>query len=224
SSVTQPVHCTETLASLLYKAFVHTTQMPIEIVCKIAFSEDDEKQKGAVECDKRSLIEEGCQSSTTDLVTFADTCSLHGINHIFVPGGCGLKQSLWAVAFISSVMLFLYQVVNCTMYYLKHHHVTALDEEVHHEIPFPAITICNMNRFRHTALTDADIYHLANMTGLPPKSKDAHKAVTQGYPVADMMDIFNRTGHQIEEMLKNCNFSGSYCSAHNFSVVGLSLH
>ncbi|XP_060683694.1 acid-sensing ion channel 4-A [Hemiscyllium ocellatum] len=193
--------------------------MPIEIVCKIAFSEDDEKHKGAVECDKRSLIEEGCQSSTTDLVTFADTCSLHGINHIFVPGGCGLKQSLWAVAFISSVMLFLYQVVNCTVYYLKHHHVTALDEESHQEIPFPAITICNMNRFRHTALTDADIYHLANMTGLPPKSKDAHKAVTQGYPVADMMDIFNRTGHQIEEMLKNCNFSGSYCSAHNFSVV-----
>ncbi|XP_020380336.2 acid-sensing ion channel 4-A-like, partial [Rhincodon typus] len=192
--------------------------MPIEIVCKIAFSEDDEKQKGAVECDKRSLIEEGCESSATDLVTFADTCSLHGLNHIFVPGGCGLKQSLWALAFLSSVMFFLYQVVNCTMYYLKHHHVTALDEESYHEIPFPAITICNMNRFRHTALTDADIYHLANMTGLPPKSKDAHKAVTQGYPVADMMDIFNRTGHQIEEMLKNCNFSGSYCSAHNFSV------
>ncbi|XP_067890548.1 acid-sensing ion channel 4-A [Heterodontus francisci] len=193
--------------------------MPIEIVCKIAFSEDDEKQKGTVECDKKSLIEETCQSTATDLVTFADTCSLHGINHVFVPGGCGVKQSLWALAFLSSLLFFLYQVVNCTIYYLHYHHVTALDEESGHEILFPAITICNMNRFRHTALTDADIYHLANMTGLPPKSKDAHKAATQGYPDPDMMDIFNRTGHQIEEMLKNCNFSGSYCSAHNFSVV-----
>ncbi|XP_078061258.1 acid-sensing ion channel 4-A-like [Mustelus asterias] len=197
--------------------------MPIEIVCKIAFSEDDEKQKGTVECDKKNLIEEGCQSSTTDLVTFADTCSLHGINHIFVPGGCGVKQSLWALAFLCSLLFFLYHVVTCTMYYLEHHHVTALDEDSDHEIPFPAITICNMNRFRHTALTDADIHHLANMTGLPPKSKDAHTVASQGYPDADMMDIFNRTGHQIEEMLKNCNFSGSNCSAHNFSVVSLTL-
>ncbi|XP_067843037.1 acid-sensing ion channel 4-A [Heptranchias perlo] len=193
--------------------------MPIEIVCKIAFSEDDEKQKGTGECDKKSLIEEACQSTATDLVTFADTCSLHGINHVFVPGGCGVKQSLWALTFLSSLVFFLYQVVSCTNFYLDYHHVTVLDEESSREILFPAITICNMNRFRHTALTDADIYHLANMTGLPPKSKDAHKAANQGYPDPDMMDIFNRTGHQIEDMLKNCNFSGSNCSAHNFTPV-----
>ncbi|XP_072900743.1 acid-sensing ion channel 4-A-like [Hemitrygon akajei] len=193
--------------------------MPIEIVCKIAFSEDAEKQKGAVECDKKSLIGDSCHSTATDLITFADTCSLHGINHVFVAGGCGVKQSLWALAFLSSLLFFLYQVVNCTVSYLHYHHVTALDEELNQEITFPAITICNMNRFRHNALTDADIYHLANMTGLPPKSKDAHRAVVQGYPEPNMMDIFNRTGHQIEEMLKNCNFSGSPCSSHNFSVV-----
>ena len=34
-----------------------------------------------------------------------------------------------------------------------------------------------------------------------------------------MVDILNRTGHQLADMLKSCNFSGHHCSASNFSVV-----
>ncbi|XP_051786979.1 acid-sensing ion channel 4-A-like [Erpetoichthys calabaricus] len=192
--------------------------MPIEFVCKIKFAEEDEKQKGKQEGDKESLIEETCAPPTKDLAGFANSCALHGINHIFVSGRLGIKQTLWALAFLVSLAFFLYQAAKCAIFYLEHPHVTALDEEASPEMVFPAVTICNINRFRFSALTDADIYHLANLTGLPPKNKDGHKATDLVYPEPNMEDIFNRTGHQLEEMLMSCNFSGENCSAKDFSV------
>ncbi|KAI4898417.1 hypothetical protein NFI96_008128 [Prochilodus magdalenae] len=196
--------------------------MPIEFVCKIKFAEEDEKQKkgkSQQDGDRESLIEESCSPPAKDLAGFANSCSLHGINHIFVSGRLGVRQTLWALAFLASLALFLYQAAKCAISYLEHPHVTALNEEASPEMVFPAVTICNINRFRFSALTDADIYHLANLTGLPPKNKDGHKPTDLEYPAPDMQDIFNRTGHQLEEMLKSCNFSGQNCSAEDFSVA-----
>ncbi|XP_055486382.1 acid-sensing ion channel 4-A-like [Leucoraja erinacea] len=198
--------------------------MPLEIVCKIAFSEEGEQGGEGVECERRSLLDESVPMMAANMGSFADTSSLHGLRHVFVPSGCGVKPALWALACLCSLLLVVYQVVSCSLTYLHYHHLTALDAAPRHHLPFPAVTICNMNRFRHTALTDADIYHLANMTGLPPKSTDAHRAVQQGYPPPNMLDIFNRTGHQIEDMLKNCNFSGAHCSASNFTTVSAPLN
>uniref|UniRef100_A0A8C2ZH92 Acid-sensing (proton-gated) ion channel family member 4a n=1 Tax=Cyclopterus lumpus TaxID=8103 RepID=A0A8C2ZH92_CYCLU len=193
--------------------------MPIEFVCKIKFAEEDEKQKSKQDGDKESLIEESCTPPAKDLAGFANSCSLHGINHIFVSGRLGIRQTIWALAFLTSLALFLYHAAKCAISYLEHPHVTALNEEASQEMVFPAVTICNINRFRFSALTDADIYHLANLTGLPPKNKDGHKPTDLMYPAPDMQDIFNRTGHQLEEMLKSCNFSGQNCSVEDFSVV-----
>ncbi|XP_076015274.1 acid-sensing ion channel 4-A [Genypterus blacodes] len=193
--------------------------MPIEFVCKIKFAEEDEKQKAKQDGDKESLIEESCTPPAKDLARFANSCTLHGINHIFVSGRLGIRQTLWALAFLTSLALFLYHAAKCAISYLEHPHVTALNEEASPEMVFPAVTICNINRFRFSALTDADIYHLANLTGLPPKNRDGHKPTDLMYPAPDMQDIFNRTGHQLDEMLKSCNFSGQNCSVDDFSVV-----
>uniref|UniRef100_A0A3B4AZY7 Uncharacterized protein n=1 Tax=Periophthalmus magnuspinnatus TaxID=409849 RepID=A0A3B4AZY7_9GOBI len=197
--------------------------MPIEFVCKIKFAEEDEKQKSQQDGDKESLIEESCSPPAKDLARFANSCSLHGINHIFVSGRLGIRQTLWALAFLTSLALFLYQAAKCAISYLEHPHVTALNEEATPEMVFPAVTICNINRFRFSALTDADIYHLANLTGLPPKNRDGHKPSDLQYPAPDMQDIFNRTGHQLDEMLMSCNFSGQNCSVDDFTVVSQSL-
>ncbi|KAJ1183807.1 hypothetical protein NDU88_000621 [Pleurodeles waltl] len=196
--------------------------MPIEIVCKIKFAEEEDekrRQEEEEEGEKESLIEGGHQPPLRDLAAFARTSTLHGLCHIFRSGSVGIKQTLWALAFLSSLVFFLYQAAKCALFYLEHPHVTALDEEAAREMAFPAVTICNINRFRHSALTDADIYHLANMTGLPPKDRDGHRATDLVYPEPDMQDIVNRTGHQLSEMLKSCNFSGDSCSSQNFTVV-----
>ncbi|CAM5092907.1 unnamed protein product [Natator depressus] len=192
--------------------------MPIEIVCKIKFAEEDEKQEEEEEGDKESLIEEPSRRRTHDLAAFAGTCTLHGLGHICGSGRLGVRQTLWAFAFLLSLAFLLSQAARSALLYLERPHLAALDEEAAREMLFPAVTICNINRFRHSALSDADIFHLANMTGLPPKDREGHRAADLLYPDPDMADILNRTGHQLDDMLQSCNFSGEKCSSRNFTV------
>nr|XP_020858365.1 acid-sensing ion channel 4 isoform X2 [Phascolarctos cinereus] len=195
--------------------------MPIEIVCKIKFSEEDAKPKEKEEGDEQSLLGAACQGPPPrDLATFASSSTLHGLGHACGRGPRGLRRSLWALALLASLAAFLYQAVGLARSYLARPHLVSLDPAgVAPALGFPAVTLCNINRFRHSALSDADIFHLANLTGLPPKDRDGHRAAGLRYPEPDMVDILNRTGHQLADMLKSCNFSGHHCSASNFSVV-----
>lgn len=195
--------------------------MPIEIVCKIKFAEEDAKPKEKEAGDEQSLLgaAQG-PAAPRDLATFASTSTLHGLGRACGPGPHGLRRTLWALALLTSLAAFLYQAASLARGYLTRPHLVVMDPAAPAPVAgFPAVTLCNINRFRHSALSDADIFHLANLTGLPPKDRDGHRAAGLRYPEPDMVDILNRTGHQLADMLKSCNFSGHHCSASNFSVV-----
>lgn len=196
-------------------------QMPIEIVCKIKFAEEDAKPKEKEAGDEQSLLGAARGAAAPrDLATFASTSTLHGLGRACGPGPHGLRRTLWALALFTSLTAFLYQAAGLARGYLSWPHLVAMDPAAPAPVVgFPAVTLCNINRFRHSALSDADIFHLANLTGLPPKDRDGHRAAGLRYPEPDMVDILNRTGHQLADMLKSCNFSGHHCSASNFSVV-----
>ncbi|KAF7711267.1 hypothetical protein HF521_000278 [Silurus meridionalis] len=194
--------------------------MPIEFVCKIKFAEGDEAKSAPPKGGGGNPMDNG--AGMADLAAFASSSSLHGLAQVLGSSGSGrasMRRTVWALALLASLMLFLYQASRSTGTYLEHPHVAALSEESRRELTFPAITLCNVNRFRFSALTDADIYHLANLTGLPPKSRGGHRPGELQYPPPDMLDIFQRTGHQIDDMLKSCNFSGQNCSVNDFRVV-----
>ncbi|ELK30550.1 Amiloride-sensitive cation channel 4 [Myotis davidii] len=195
--------------------------MPIEIVCKIKFAEEDAKPKEKEAGDEQSLLGAARGAAAPrDLATFASKSTLHGLGRACGPGPHGLRRTLWALALFTSLTAFLYQAAGLARGYLTWPHLVAMDPAAPAPVAgFPAVTLCNINRFRHSALSDADIFHLANLTGLPPKDRDGHRAAGLRYPEPDMVDILNRTGHQLADMLKSCNFSGHHCSASNFSVV-----
>ncbi|KAI2663364.1 Acid-sensing ion channel 4-B [Labeo rohita] len=200
--------------------------MPIEFVCKIKFAEGDEAKGASTEGGGTVMLDEGLRrrnGGMADLASFASSSSLHGLARVLGNSGrLGFRQTLWGLALLVSLGLFLYQATWSTATYLERPHLAAMREETRRELTFPAITLCNVNRFRFSALTDADIYHLANLTGLPPKSRKGHRPSELQYPPPDMLDIFQRTGHQLEDMLKSCNFSGQNCSSEDFSVVSSS--
>ncbi|KAJ8796419.1 hypothetical protein J1605_017889 [Eschrichtius robustus] len=199
--------------------------MPIEIVCKIKFAEEDAKPKEKEAGDEQSLLGAARGAAAPrDLATFASTSTLHGLGRACGPGPHGLRRTLWALALLTSLAAFLYQAAGLARGYLTWPHLGVMDPAAPAPVAgFPAVTLCNINRFRHSALSDADIFHLANLTGLPPKDRDGHRAAGLRYPEPDMVDILNRTGHQLADMLKSCNFSGHHCSTSNFSVPGAAL-
>ncbi|XP_067832776.1 acid-sensing ion channel 1B isoform X4 [Heptranchias perlo] len=198
--------------------------MPVQIFCTISFAADDEKgeEKNREESFDQFSDEEEGQSNVISLTAFAGNSNLHGVNHIFVEGGCGVRQVLWGCAFLSSLAIFLYQVVDRIMYYLEYHHITALDEIDSPFMYFPAVTLCNFNRFRRSKITYLDLAFAGSLMGYTEDMdlgfQLAPSVGNDGSPFS-MYELFNRTSHQLEDMLKECKYRAQECGPENFTVV-----
>uniref|UniRef100_A0A3Q1FGN6 Uncharacterized protein n=1 Tax=Acanthochromis polyacanthus TaxID=80966 RepID=A0A3Q1FGN6_9TELE len=102
----------------------------------------------------------------SDITVFGANCTLHGLSHIFLPGGVTIRRLLWAAAFSSSLSIFLLQVADRVIEYYRYPHVTILDEMDSPVMYFPAITICNYNSFRKSQIRRNDIFWMAGMLGV----------------------------------------------------------
>uniref|UniRef100_A0A3B5AIS8 Acid-sensing ion channel 1-like n=1 Tax=Stegastes partitus TaxID=144197 RepID=A0A3B5AIS8_9TELE len=164
----------------------------------------------------------------SDITVFGANCTLHGLSHIFLPGGVTIRRLLWAAAFSSSLSIFLLQVADRVIEYYQYPHVTILDEMDSPLMYFPAITLCNYNSFRKSQIRRNDIFWMAGMS--LSILKDNHK---QGLlslldfnnytPPPDYRinttEMMGRLGHQLEDMLLECRFRGETCTYKNFSTI-----
>lgn len=210
--------------------------MPIRIFCSVSFSSGEEapgplgevwggprRPRGSSDPEEEKE-QAGEGGSPVDLVAFASSCSLHGASHVFVEGGPGPRQALWAVAFVLALGAFLCQVGDRVAYYLSYPHVTLLDEVATTELAFPAVTLCNTNAVRLSQLSYPDLLYLAPMLGLD-ESDDPGVPLAPPGPEAfsgepfNLHRFYNRSCHQLEDMLLHCSYRGGPCGPHNFSVV-----
>ncbi|XP_043823951.1 acid-sensing ion channel 3 [Dromiciops gliroides] len=165
----------------------------------------------------------------SDICVFASNCTLHGLGHVFGPGGLTLRKGLWAGAVLLSLTAFLFQVAERIEYYGKFHHVTMLDELESHELVFPAVTLCNINPLRRSKITPNDVHWVGHaLLGLEPKDhamylKELDQEPTPpGFmPTAmyDLAELYTRAGHTIDDMLLYCRYRGRICGPENFTTI-----
>uniref|UniRef100_A0A8V0ZU71 Acid sensing ion channel subunit 1 n=2 Tax=Gallus gallus TaxID=9031 RepID=A0A8V0ZU71_CHICK len=209
--------------------------MPLQIFCTISFSNEEAPrdataagrgENGADEFlygQEEEEEEEEDAGAATDFVAFASSCTLHGLSHIFVEGSLGARQALWAVAFLLSLSVFLYQVADRIVYYLEYHHVTLLSEEDSPEMTFPAVTFCNINRVRVSQLSHEDLLYLAPLVDYEPGMElgfvPAQFSSWDEDEPLNLHGFFNRTCHQLEDMLLSCSYQGEQCGPGDFVAV-----
>lgn len=210
--------------------------MPLQIFCTISFSREEgprdapaagRGEDGADEFlyrqEEDEEEEEEDVGAATDFVAFASSCTLHGLSHIFVEGSLGARQALWALAFLLSLSVFLYQVADRIVYYLEYHHVTLLSEEDSPEMTFPAVTFCNINRVRVSQLSHEDLLYLAPLVDYEPGMELGFAPAQPGSWEEDeplnLYVFFNRTCHQLEDMLLSCSYRGERCGPSDFVAV-----
>ncbi|XP_056121209.1 acid-sensing ion channel 1A [Rhinichthys klamathensis goyatoka] len=170
------------------------------------------------------------------LQVFAHTSTLHGISHIFSYEKITAKCCLWVVFFLSSLTFLMYVCVDRIQFYLEYPHVTKLDEITTPVMVFPAVTICNLNSIRFSRITRNDLYHAGELLALlnsRHEIRDSHLVEESVMEVLkskadfrlfkprhfNMWEFYNRTGHDIKDMLLSCQFRGSPCRPEDFSVV-----
>ncbi|XP_025898591.1 SWI/SNF-related matrix-associated actin-dependent regulator of chromatin subfamily D member 1-like [Nothoprocta perdicaria] len=213
--------------------------MPLQIFCTVSFSREDRQaaaaaadggtgEDGADEIlygqEEDEEEEEAAAAAATDLVAFAGSCTLHGLSHIFVEGSVGARQALWALAFLLSLSVFLYQVADRVACYLQYEHVTLLREEQSAALAFPAVTFCNVNRARLSQLSPHDLLYLAPLVAYEPGIAPGF-APRRPEPLGDedeplnLHGFFNRTCHRLEDMLLSCSYRGERCGPGDFAAV-----
>ncbi|XP_056105271.1 acid-sensing ion channel 1C isoform X6 [Rhinichthys klamathensis goyatoka] len=172
--------------------------------------------------------EEDEQPRPSDITVFGANCTLHGLSHIFLPGGVTFRRLLWAAAFLSSLSIFLYQVAGAVMDYLSYPHVTILDEMDSPVMYFPAITLCNYNSFRRSKMIRNDLFWMAGLLGVEQSDFDDFMAALGQQPddskffpskTFNMLEFVQRTSHSIDEMLLDCKYRGKDCGAENFTTI-----
>lgn len=173
--------------------------------------------------------QKAARRSASDIRVFASSCTLHGLGHVFGPGGLTLRRGLWAAAVLLSLAAFLYQVAERVRYYGEFHHETALDERESHQLTFPAVTLCNINALRRSRLTPNDLHWAGPaLLGLDPAEHAAflralgRPPAPPGFmpsPTFDMAQLYARAGHSLEDMLLDCRYRGQPCGPENFTVV-----
>uniref|UniRef100_A0A8C6XLF6 Uncharacterized protein n=1 Tax=Naja naja TaxID=35670 RepID=A0A8C6XLF6_NAJNA len=189
-----------------------------------ARSEEEEEEEGG-----------RCLGRPPSLQMFAGMSSLHGVRRIFAAGSLSLRRAAWALLFVGSLALLALASAERVGYFLAFPRVTRVDETAAPNLTFPAVTLCNLNAFRLSKLTRNDLYHAGRLLALlgadgprraplgGPESLAAlrDKADFQGFKARpfDMAEFYNRTGHDLPEMLWRCAFRGVACSARNFTLV-----
>uniref|UniRef100_A0A8C4T1F7 Acid-sensing ion channel 1-like n=1 Tax=Erpetoichthys calabaricus TaxID=27687 RepID=A0A8C4T1F7_ERPCA len=188
--------------------------------------------------DLKGEPEDGVSQPPPALDAFASRSTLHGISHIFSSGRFRVKRCFWLCCFLGSFSFLLYVCVDRVHFYLQYPHVTKLDEVAAPVMIFPAITFCNLNEFRFSRVTRNDLYHAGELLALLNhryEISDPHMVDESVMEVLkdkanflnfkprsfNMLEFYDRAGHDIRDMLLSCRFRGSVCSAEDFKEVRL---
>ncbi|MCJ8744498.1 hypothetical protein PDJAM_G00119470 [Pangasius djambal] len=178
-----------------------------------------------VDCERPAPIE-----------VFASRSTLHGIAHMFTYERLCVRRCLWIIFFAGSLSFLVFVCADRVRFYLQYPHVTKLDEVSTPMMTFPSVTFCNLNSFRFSRVTRNDLYHAGELLALLNgryEIRDTHlveESVLETLKVKadfltfkprpfNMREFYDRTGHDIKDMLLSCYYRGDKCSAEDFKVV-----
>uniref|UniRef100_A0A8C5S6T4 Uncharacterized protein n=1 Tax=Laticauda laticaudata TaxID=8630 RepID=A0A8C5S6T4_LATLA len=172
---------------------------------------------------------------------FAGSSTLHGISHIFNHGRCTAHNFLWTMAFLASLGFLFYANIDRVEFYFQYPHATTLEEETLQSLIFPAVTICNVNLLRFSEISGQDLYWAGEFLGfldssdkiVAPQNADAEvvRILRQKLQQSkgernlpfDFGELYDRAGHQMDQMLIKCKFVNESCNVDDFKTVSRCL-
>ncbi|XP_071477871.1 acid-sensing ion channel 1C-like [Diadema antillarum] len=158
----------------------------------------------------------------------AEVTDFHGLKHVAGNYGGAFRRIVWLLLFLLALGYCTYQCALVIITYRSHSHVTKIDVEYETEVSFPAITVCNFNKYRESAFTDDDIKNVGVHLGIIDEDHDLIYPNLYTDEFRDFLDNVNwtaveedsdynmtefttRTGHQIEDLVVSCDWDDQEC-------------
>ncbi|XP_022086804.1 acid-sensing ion channel 1-like [Acanthaster planci] len=161
---------------------------------------------------------------------FAESTSLHGIAKVFHASRL-LVRVFWVIIMLTCLCVCVWQISDRFHRFLQYKANTEISVEYVGHLPFPAVTICNFNRYRSGALAPGDEDALAYIWELSNYQNDYDyegESNSTDSSYLDSLVDFNyteftlRAGFRMDNVtLLACSWRGkrNSCSAEDFSHV-----
>jgi len=162
------------------------------------------------------------------LFYFFSNTSFHGLPHIAGSRRSCARLTYWILVLHLSLFIMLAAIYFVTSEYTEKKTVLFSAQTTYTSLRFPAITICNLNMYRKSVAreNDLDLHDLANLNNLisdDPWLKGDIDIDAYFKEHADVFDkrnspfFLNNSGHQLEDMLINCQLENELCGRANFT-------
>ncbi|XP_022088186.1 acid-sensing ion channel 1A-like [Acanthaster planci] len=155
---------------------------------------------------------------------FATTTTLHGISRVAESNGARAK-TLWVLVLLIAGCFYVVVTVDRVRAYLKFDANTNVIVEFNDTLEFPAVTICNYNRFMNNKISEDDTKYVRHLLELNEDLVDYE----EDFNYTHIDDLFGEgfnytqfaltTGFTLNESVIRCDWKGvAYsCNALNFS-------
>ncbi|XP_065884074.1 acid-sensing ion channel 1A-like [Dysidea avara] len=162
------------------------------------------------------------------LFTFFSNTSFHGLPHIAGNRRSWARLTYWIIALHLSLFIMLAAIYFVTAQYTEMKTVLFSKQCSHKSLQLPAITICNVNMYRRSVASETnldlnDLTTFFNLISDDPWLKTTIDIDAYFDEHADVFGIrnsplfLNHSGHQLENMLINCQLDGQLCGRANFT-------
>lgn len=148
------------------------------------------------------------------LSEFASYTSLHGLH--FVAGPFILiRRILWAILLIVGTGLLVSLCIERYGKLAAKPSVTTKEQQSAKLIPFPAVTVCNLNMLRKEKIIDTEAQtYMDNLAKVHSKEKLINES-NETFNL-NLDKVVREAGHDISEMLLDCTFQQKSCSSSEF--------
>ncbi|CAH1802000.1 unnamed protein product [Owenia fusiformis] len=142
------------------------------------------------------------------LKDFSGTTTVHGVRQIGENTPFFLRRVIWLCLVVTGFALFTHQLITSFLYYFSYPMSVTMKINYNTTLTFPAVTVCNQNAFRATMMEELGLYE--NLTEL--YSEHGSGEVSQSFRNLSLLHLFKTGGHQLEDMVLSCHWSGRECS------------
>ncbi|KAL9964424.1 hypothetical protein ACROYT_G028066 [Oculina patagonica] len=151
---------------------------------------------------------------------FVGSSTLHGLNYVFTSRTL-VRRFLWALFLVSSMAWFSYQSSNLLRKYFSYSVTTKVSLEYEDTPQFPAVTICNFNRFKRSVIMEKGYDQLLTQFEKKSSGLQAENDAIDfsNYTDFNFTELYLIAGHQINDTLLACVWSGQMCDYRNFTPV-----
>uniref|UniRef100_UPI00398E3DC2 acid-sensing ion channel 5-like n=1 Tax=Pristiophorus japonicus TaxID=55135 RepID=UPI00398E3DC2 len=160
---------------------------------------------------------------------FAASTSFHGLQNA-LHSRPRTRRVFWMVVVLGCVIVVSCQITQCFSHYFSWPTSTSVTIKYVEHIEFPAVTLCNLNRYQAQAVTNMNIIYIlwtivcavisiAQSYGNSNTSQDIQDFF-QGNPTFSIKNFTKEYGYQLDNStLLKCDFFGEPCYPKDFKHV-----